>query len=303
MKKTLCIWIALIIAILSLLGLGGCAGRKRAELIEREIIVGPSGKVEEYLRYVYSTRRRDEAHDLLTPEARRAIPLKDFRALLRDELKDVFSSRRSSDMQIRVDPLKDFMISDDHHIVYSLLQVLFPYEDGSNDTFGLVRFHVYRIGTAWYLEPFIDEKTFTKRLVPLLVTGSLSRLENMRPEFYDIYGSDLLEERKKIAALEEASKGADEGTPKVSEVIGELVVPDMRTSEGDGNAVEEDSGGAAKLSDADRIRKVNALMEVGELHFQTGNIDAADKSFRKVLEIDPSNQEAKTQLEKLGVTP
>ena len=218
--------------------------------------------------------------------------------MLRDELRDVFGSRRSSDMQIRVDPLKDFTISDSHHIVYSLLQVLFPYEDGSNDTFGLARFHVYRIGTAWYLEPFIDEKTFTKRLIPLLVTGSLSKLENMRPEFYDIYGSDLLEERKKIAALEEASEDADEGTPKVSEVIGELVVPDLRTSEGDGEAVEEDRSGAAELSDADRIRKVNALMEVGELHFQTGNIDAAEASFRKVLEIDALNERARDFLKR-----
>ncbi len=195
---------SVVLAAVIVMILVGCIRKRELIIVEGDIILGAPERVTEYLILVYNTRKRDDAHELLTPEAREEIPLKDFRALLRDELSDVFESRISSELQVRVDHLKNFAIADDHYIVYSLLQIVFPYADGSKDKYRLTRFHVYRRGGAWYLEPFINKRTFTKRLVPSLLVGTHPELEQKRPEFYDIIGKDLLKERKKMQALAES---------------------------------------------------------------------------------------------------
>ena len=288
-----------ILTVLAAILLVGCVERK-ISVIEGERIIRPTDRVEEYLRLVYNTRKRDEAYELLTLESRKSIPLKDFRALIRAELSDVFATRTSSEIQVRVKHLKDFAIIDGHYIVYSLLQISFPYSDGLSDRFRLTKFHVYRRAGSWYLEPFIHRKTFTKRLVPSLVIGTQRELDEMRKNFYDIIGKDLLKERKRIETLKKSSQAARDGqrTAKTLEKIGTLVIPDLRieqTGKDNGKIVNAD---AARPTDTEIKIKANAFITAGRLHFQTGNIPAAEASFLRALELDEFNEIAKNFLRK-----
>ncbi len=84
----------------------------------------------------------------------------------------------------------------------------------------------------------------------------------------------------------------------MTEKIGDLVVPDLRAEQPDRDDSKDDDVDTDKYTEAEVKRQVEALITVGKLHFQTGNIAAAEESFDKVLEIDELNGTAKDFLKK-----
>ena len=115
-------------------------------------------------------------------------------------------------------------------------------------------------------------------------------LEEKRAEFYEIIGEDLLKERKKAESSlseTEASAGI-----KPAEKVGTLIVPDLRKD--DGKSAEEGTKSSESVNEkTETAKKIFSLIIVGQLHYQTGNIAAAETAFRKVLELDGTNQLAK----------
>ena len=195
-------------------------------------------------------------------------------------------------------PPQGLYIADDHHIVYSLVQISFPYADGAGDKFRLTRFHVHRERDVWYIEPFIHHETFTKRLLPSLLAGSEWELDEQRPHFYEIIGKDLLEERKRLGDIDEVAvekKDEEEGIEKV----GTLVIPDLRADDAkteEPDAKEETPNPVETKTEKDV--RIDSYLTVGQLYFKSGMIPAAEESFRKVIELDSSNAVAKDYLQR-----
>ncbi len=278
--------------------LAGCGGDKGRILVEGDYVISPTDRIGEYLKFVYQPHKRDQAYKFLTAKARAMASRKDFKALLRGELARDFSGRSSSDIRVDVTHLKDFPVSERHHVVYSLLLVSFPYDEGMADKFRLTRFHTRLDDGTWYIEPFIHRSSFTKRFVPSLVVGTQWTLDEERKAFYDIIGEDLLKERRKIDGVSTPKVTRRENDTDIKvEKIGDLVIPDLvvrKPEDGEANRKSD----AGKIDQAKLSKKVKALIAAGELHFKTGNIPAAEETFRKVLELDKFNEIAMDHLKR-----
>ena len=294
MKRKKYIYILLVIIPFSEMFLPGCSEDKKPEIIESVVITNPADRVDQYIRLLYRKDKRDEAYRLLTTNARNQIPEKDFKSLVNGELSDAFAGRSYSEIDVRIEHLKDFLIDDNHRIIYSLVRISFPYDENAMDMFRLSRFHLYRQGDAWNIQPFIHRETFTIRLLPSLIVGYQKDLDKKRSEFYEIIGRDLLKERKDSGSETPQDKNApDLGE---AEKVGTLIVPDLRKKPDDSEIVK--TGGTDSIEKNVIVDNVASLLMVGRLHYQVGNIAAAEKAFRRILEIDENNEAARNYLDK-----
>jgi len=121
--------------------------------------------------------------------------------------------------------------------------------------------------------------------------------ENYRPNYKVVVYMDSLFKHKQINEIETMLPG-----------IAEHVKPILK------NAAELNTYGyvlmAAKSMDkAELVFKLNILLNpknaniydsMGEYYFKNGNIELAKENYKKVLELDPKNENAKKMLEKMG---
>jgi tetratricopeptide (TPR) repeat protein len=135
----------------------------------------------------------------------------------------------------------------------------------------------------WYVEPFVDERTLTVRLLPVLKRDALRKLYDQREEIARIVADDI----------EAIRMGEVRPVEEVATDTGKLDIPDLADTV---KEIPDDQ------SETDPRRKVAALLEAGKLHLRAGQLDLAEEAFKGALVIDPLNAAAKDYLARVRQT-
>lgn len=248
-----------------------------------EYVRGPSETVEFYLANFYRSRMARELYLSLAPAVRDALAYDEFALLRQREIAVPDFGGEEAVARVQAGVLKGYRVNDRHQVLYALQQVRYPYTRGRYNHYRLVRLHVVNDRSRWYVEPFVDERTLTVRLLPALKRDSLRKLYDHREAIARIVADDI------------QAMGAGEARP-VEEVATDtepLEIPDLaRALEPIPGADDED----------DRHDTLRARLEVGKLYYRAGQLEQAEDAFKQALELDPLNVAAKEYLEHIRQT-
>lgn len=240
---------------------------------------GPAETAEFYLKNFYRSRMAKDLYQCLAPAARAELAYSNFLILRQREIAGPDRGNVRQVVRVEAAVLDGTRVNERHHVLYALQQVRYPYTGGRDNEYRLIRLNVVNERGGWYVEPFVDERTFTVRLLPALKRGALR---------------DLYDHREAIAALiaddiEAIRSGRVQPVEEVSTDTETLVIPDL---------AEEVKliPGADEASGPDKLR---ALLDVGKLHYRAGQLDRAEEAFRRAIELDPLNATAKMYLERV----
>jgi tetratricopeptide (TPR) repeat protein len=261
---------------LAVLTVGGCRTTPEPAAYVR----GPVETAELYLGSFYRSHMTKDLYQMLAPASRAHVTYDEFLLQRQREISVPGLTTELSVSRVEAAVLNDYQVNERHHVLYALQQVRYPYAGAGYNHYRLIRLHVVNVHDRWYVEPFFDERTLTLRLLPSLKRDSLRNLYDQREEVARLVSDDLVALRLgKEAPIEEVA--TDTGTldiPDLSEAVQEI--PDEQETE-------------------DPQEKLAGWLEVGTLHFRSGHLDLAERAFQEALKIDPENQEALENLDRL----
>ena len=271
--------IALVIS-LAALTVGGC--RTTPEPVA--YVRGPAETAEFYLGNFYRSRMAKDLYQMLAPASRAPLTYDEFVLQRQREIAVPELSTELSVTRVEAAVLNDYEVNARHHVVYALQQVRYPYAGAGYNHYRLIRLNVVNVHDHWYVEPFVDERTSTLRLLPALKRDALRSLYDQREEVARLVTDDLVALRM------------GEGVP-AEEVVtdtGALDVPDLTGGTREIPGVEE----GQKAEEGTQVTLAGRL-EAGTLHFRSGRLDLAERAFQDALEIDPQNKQAADYLERV----
>jgi tetratricopeptide (TPR) repeat protein len=242
-------------------------------------VPGPVETAEFYLSNFYRSRMAKDLYQCLSPAARAALPYEEFVLLRQREVAVPELQDESAVARVEAAALKVYRVNDRHQVLYVLQQVRYPYTAGRYNHYRLVRLHVVNEHNRWYVEPFVDERTFTVRFLPALKRDALRKLYDQREEIADLIAADVQALRGGESAVVE----------EVATDTGSLVIPDLTEQV---KPIPDETG-------QDVQETLRARLEVGKLHFRTGRLDEAEASFKSALDLDPLNATAQTYLDRI----
>lgn len=245
-------------------------------------VPGPVETAEFYLSNFYRSRMAKDLYQCLAPAARATLPYNEFALLRQREVAVPEPHDESAVARVEAAVLNIYRVNERHQVLYVLQQVRYPYTAGRYNHYRLVRLHVVNEHNRWYVEPFVDEPTFTVRFLPALKRDALRKLYDQREEIADLITADIQALRGGESALVE----------EVATDTGSLVIPDLAQQV---KPIPEEEG-------SDPQEALRARLEVGKLHFRTGRLDEAEASFQSALELDPLNATAKAYLDRIRQT-
>jgi len=248
-----------------------------------EYVRGPSETVEYYLSNFYRSRMARELYLSLAPAVRETLTYDEFALLRQREIAVPALGGEDAVARVQAGVLKGYRVNERHQVLYALQQVRYPYTRGRHNHYRLVRLHVVNDQSHWYVEPFVDERTSTVRLLPALKRDSLRTLYDDREAIAKIVADDI------------QAMGADAARP-VEEVATDtepLEIPDL-ARELEPIPGAEDEG--------DQQETLRARLNVGKLYYRAGQLDQAEDAFKRALELDPLNAAAKAYLERIRTT-
>jgi len=243
---------------------------------------GPSETAEFYLSNFYRSSMAKDLYQCLAPAARRSLPYADFLLGRQRELDGAGLGNAHRIVRVQAAVLDGFRVNDRHHVLYVLQQVRFPYTGGRDNHYRLLRLHVVNERNGWYVEPFVDERTRTVRLLPALKRDALYKLYDHREAIARIIADDIEAMRAgRIRPLEEVA--TDTGVLEIPDLAEELKpIPGARA--------------------VDSPAHLRALLDKGKLHYRAGQLDQAEAAFTRVLELDPLNATAQAYLDRVRRT-
>lgn len=265
----------LIVIVLVIVGLG-CAttSQKPAGTVR-----GPAETVEFYLGNFYRSRMARDLYQTLAPAARSRLPYDEFALQREREIQLPDAGPEAGLARVESAVLGSYRVNERHLVVYALQKVRYPYTAGEHNHYRLVRLHVVNERDCWYVEPFVDERTFTVRLLPALKRDALRKLYDQREAITQLIADDV----------EAMRVGEAQPVEEVATDTGTLTIPDLpgtvKTIPG-----EQEAPAAERLAVA---------LEVGRLHFRAGQLDLAEEAFKSALTIDPLNTEAADALDRI----
>jgi tetratricopeptide (TPR) repeat protein len=241
----------------------------------------PRQLVTRYLKDMFNPAVRKDLYDLLTPEARKAVPYRNFVSLRNNEVSYLAGRSSPSGTRVAVSVFEQYAFSDDHHVLYALLTISHPYSMGEREKYALVRLHCHRQeDRSWAIHPFIHPDSGTVILIPTRTRGPLWRI------------SDDMEQIANLVRRDISTYQTEKQPPKEQAVAPEspeempLVIPDVLGDE----TLEVSPEPLAPQ------RKVDALLSIGKLCYEAGRIKAAEDTFRRVLALQPDNPVAEDYL-------
>jgi len=249
---------------------------------QREYVRGPSETAEFYLSNFYRARTVKDLYQIMAPAALDQMTFDEFVLQRQREIAIPDAGADGSVARVQAAVLKGYRVNDRHQVFYALQQVRYPYSNGRHNHYRLVRLHVVNVRNQWCVEPFVDERTATVRLLPALKRGRLRKLYDDREAIARMIAADV----------ETVRAGETEPEQEVATDTKPLDIPDLES-------LVKPIPGEGEKAPHERLR---TLIEVGTLHFRTGQLDLAEATFKKALDIDPLNTTAKTYLEHIRQT-
>ena len=243
---------------------------------------GPVETAEFYLQNFYRSRMAKDLYQCLAPAARAKLTYNEFVLQRQREIVAPQLEGETGVARVQAAVLNGYRVNERHQVFYALQQVRYPYTGGRDNHYRLLRLNVVNECNRWYIEPFVDERTFTVRLLPALKRDALRKLYDHREAIAGIIADDMDAMRAgRVRPVEEVA--TDTGT---------LVIPDLAAV---AKTIPNDE-------EANLQEKLRALLEVGKLHFRTGQLDLAEEAFARALELDPLNATAKDSLDRVRQT-
>jgi len=220
-----------------------------------------------------------QLYQTLAPAARARLRYKAFALQREREIQVPDVDAETGVARVEAAVLGGYRVNERHQVLYALQKVRFPYTAGRQNHYRLVRLHVVNEHDHWYVEPFVDERTFTTRLLPALKRDALRKLYDQREAVMQIIADDIDAMRVgEVRPVEEVATDTD--TLEIQDLAGTArTIPD----EGQAPARE----------------RLAVALEVGTLYLRAGQLDLAEEAFKSALAIDPLNAEARDALDRI----
>ncbi len=254
----------------------GCGTRSQKPV---EPVRGPVETAEFYLGNFYYSRMARQLYEMLAPAARARLTYKEFVLQREREIRLPDVDPDTGVARVEAAVLGGYRVNERHQVLYALQKVRFPYTARGHDHYRVVRLHVVNEHDRWYIEPFVDERTFTTRLLPALKRDALRRLYDQREEITKLIADDIDAMRAgEVRPVDEVATDTD--TLEIPDLAGTApTIPD----EGEAPAQE----------------RLAVALEVGTLYLRAGQFDLAEEAFKNALAIDPLNAEARDALDRI----
>jgi tetratricopeptide (TPR) repeat protein len=269
--------------LLAVLAVGGC----RTTPVPVERVRGPAETVEYYLGNFYRSQMTRDLYTLLAPASRKELTYQEFTLQRLREIDIPNLAFEQNVPRVEAAVLDAYQVNARHHIYYALQQVRYPYAGASHNLYRLIRLHAVNVRDEWYIEPFVDERTYTIRLLPALKRDALRNLYDQREEIERIVEDDIVAMR-----LGDSAPATDLATDTDPLDIPDLAGGTDELPEISDDEVEDGEGEAVSDALASRI-------EVGNLYLRSGRLELAERAFGQALEMDPANAEAADGLERV----
>lgn len=278
-----------VIAIVLAAAAFGCGSKPETIETPVEQGRGPAETVEFYLGNFYRSQMAKDLYLTLAPASRNEMSYNEFLLQRAREIGVRGLTEASAVARVEAAVLNSFQVNDRHWVFWALQQVRYPYAGAEHSRYRVLRLSVVNDRDEWFVEPFVDEATATVRLLPAIKVGQLRTLYDEREAIDQLVTNEInavragelrpaLDAATDTASLEIPTlTGLEDNTPDSTATVRE--VPDVGPS-----------GPAQRLA---------GRLEVGELYFRAGELDAAEAAFKDALEIDPLNATATDYLDRI----